>query len=286
MEHVRWAFNFTNWHPTKAEWTFCNQCIQQEERERIRKFYFQKDAKAAMIGRLLIRKVVADYTDIPYNDIQLSRTEKGRPYVLNEQVQFDFNVSHQGDYAIIAAEPRTVVGTDVMKLEPPRSSGVAKFFDTMSRQFSKEEWTVIKSPDTEAEQLKLFFRHWCLKESYVKALGVGIGFEISRLDFTLNSFDLQPFNPLTSTTLKVDGQEQEDWIFEEHYLDNHCLAVAYKKSPSEIIQENLVRPAQFSILDYKTLIQGAGPLFEPEDIYWENFHKKPDNPQQLKSSNK
>lgn len=52
MVHVRWAFNFMSWKPTQAEWTFCNQCIQLEERERIKKFYFQKDAKAAMVRSL------------------------------------------------------------------------------------------------------------------------------------------------------------------------------------------------------------------------------------------
>ena len=49
MVQVRWAFNFTAWKPTQTEWTFCNQCVQQEERERIKKFYFTKDAKAAMV---------------------------------------------------------------------------------------------------------------------------------------------------------------------------------------------------------------------------------------------
>jgi hypothetical protein len=43
------------------------------------------------------------------------------------------------------------------------SSGIGKFFDTMNRQFSEEEWKVIKSPTTDTEQLKLFFRHWVCK---------------------------------------------------------------------------------------------------------------------------
>lgn len=42
------------------------------------------------------------------------------------------------------------------------ASGVAKFFDTMRKQFSEEEWRIIKSPTEDTEQLKLFFRHWVL----------------------------------------------------------------------------------------------------------------------------
>ncbi|XP_063414408.1 L-aminoadipate-semialdehyde dehydrogenase-phosphopantetheinyl transferase-like [Mytilus trossulus] len=282
MAHVRWAFNFTAWTPGQTEWTFCNQCIQKEERERIKKFYFTKDAKAAMIGRLLIRNLVAEYTDIPYKDIQLSRTEKGRPYVLNRSLPFDFNVSHQGDYAVIGAESDTIIGTDVMKLEPPRSSGVGKFFDTMNRQFSKDEWKIIKSPAMETDQLKLFFRHWCLKESYVKALGIGIGFEIHRLNFKLNTLNLPSDRPLTNTTLKVDEKEEKDWIFEEHLLDDHCMAVAYKKAHDDQIEAS----KNFSILDYQTIIQGAVPLCDPEEQYWNDFCDKPKNPELLKKSNK
>ena len=54
MVHIRWAFNFSVWNPTRTEWTFCNQCIQNEERERIKKFYFKKDAKAAMVNVFLL----------------------------------------------------------------------------------------------------------------------------------------------------------------------------------------------------------------------------------------
>ena len=42
----------------------------------------------------------------------------------------------------------------------------------------------------------------------------------------------------------------------------------------------------FSVLDYSTLIQGADTLSEPEDGYWQDFCNKPENPEQLKSSNK
>ena len=42
----------------------------------------------------------------------------------------------------------------------------------------------------------------------------------------------------------------------------------------------------FSVLDYTTLIQGADPLSEPDDGYWQDFCNKPENPEQLKSSNK
>lgn len=52
---VKWAFNFRAWQPTRSEWMFCGQCIQSEEKDRIQRFVFKKDAKAAMVG--LIKKM-------------------------------------------------------------------------------------------------------------------------------------------------------------------------------------------------------------------------------------
>ena len=60
---------------------------------------------------------------IPYNDIAFARTEKGKPYLKNESTvifpHFNFNVSHQGEFAVLAAEPECQVGIDVMQVEKP-----------------------------------------------------------------------------------------------------------------------------------------------------------------------
>ena len=60
---------------------------------------------------------------IPYNKIVFARTEKGKPYLKNEVSttfpNFNFNVSHQGQYAVLAAEPEYQVGIDVMQIEKP-----------------------------------------------------------------------------------------------------------------------------------------------------------------------
>lgn len=56
----------------------------------------------------------------------MARTEKGKPYLLNDipsdLANFNFNVSHQGDYAVLASESIHQVGIDVMKVEVPSKS--------------------------------------------------------------------------------------------------------------------------------------------------------------------
>ena len=74
-----------------------------------------------------------------------------------------------------------------------------------------------------------FFAFQCLKESYVKALGVGIGFSLQRLDFCPQS-EPERNRIICDTKVCVDDVLQKDWLFEETMLDNkHCVAVALKQ---------------------------------------------------------
>lgn len=55
---IKWAFSFRTWQPTRSEWMFCGQCIQSEEKDRIQRFVFKKDAKAAMVGPMLKKRMI------------------------------------------------------------------------------------------------------------------------------------------------------------------------------------------------------------------------------------
>ncbi|KAG8537003.1 hypothetical protein GDO81_025236, partial [Engystomops pustulosus] len=74
-------------------------------------------------GRLLIRKLIAEKLYIPWDKIRLDRTAKGKPFLVSgnppQFPNFNFNVSHQGDYAVLVAEPELQVGVDVMKTDRP-----------------------------------------------------------------------------------------------------------------------------------------------------------------------
>ena len=46
---VRWICNSTVWQPSVEEWGIAAQCIQKEEKDRIGKFVFKRDAKSSMV---------------------------------------------------------------------------------------------------------------------------------------------------------------------------------------------------------------------------------------------
>lgn len=288
MASVRLAFNSGAWEPKASDWIAAAQCIQLEEKERIGKFVFKRDAKSSMIGRLMLRKMLHNLTQIPYNDIKLGRTEKGKPYLMNDVPDechgLSFNVSHHGDYVVLAAETEAVVGVDVMKLETPfGAKTVNDFFHTMRRQFTEDEWKCIRSGSTEKDQLGTFYRLWCLKESYVKALGIGIGFEVKRLNFKLAGSLPSEGSILTSTMLEIDDEYLEDWKFEESLIENHCVAVALKSQKTLTSMEK--ESPKFQILTFEELLADTSPLSDPDEDYGKLFIDKPESPLTLKKLN-
>lgn len=285
MGSVRWAFRCGSWTPTRVEWLFAARCIQPEEKERIGQFVFAKDAKAAMAGRLLLRRFVCEKMSIPWSHVRLERTPRGKPYlaaplqVSSDSNTWSFNLSHQGDYAVLAAEQRMQVGIDIMKTTIPGSSSVPEFFRIMTRQFTPFEWSVIQSAGSEHQQLAAFYRHWALKESFIKAIGTGLGFNLQRVEFHLSPAPLSQGQPVRLTTMHLDEEEEVDWLFEECLLDaDHHVAVALGPD-SAPLPASLPVPCPFTLLSFSDLIASALPLTEEDPSYWESFKMKAEDPQ-------
>nr|XP_013808986.1 PREDICTED: L-aminoadipate-semialdehyde dehydrogenase-phosphopantetheinyl transferase [Apteryx mantelli mantelli] len=247
-------------------------------------------SKLLTAGRLLIRKLIAEKLHIPWNEICLQRTSKGKPFLANNMSStcsnYNFNVSHQGDYAVLAAEPELQVGIDIMKTSLPvaqylstgrlfylvfiipldsGSSSIPNFFRIMKRQFTEAEWGVIKSMNNEWMQLDMFYRHWALKESFLKAIGVGIGFNLQRIEFNVSPLQLEIGKVYQETKLLLDGDEEE-WTFEETRLDdNHHVAVAlgkqeeYRQNHSHNFPLNLIA---------STCNSQEGPIISIRYIPW------------------
>ncbi|XP_038549724.1 L-aminoadipate-semialdehyde dehydrogenase-phosphopantetheinyl transferase [Micropterus salmoides] len=298
MGSVRWAFRCGSWTPSRSDWLFAARCIQREEKDRIGQFVFVKDAKSAMAGRLLLRRFVCERMGIPWSEIKLERSPRGKPYLAAplkvspgsgpEPPAWSFNLSHQGDYAVLAAELGMQVGVDIMNTVMPGSSSVPEFFRIMTRQFTAYEWSVIQSAGSEHQQLAAFYRHWALKESFIKAIGTGLGFNLQRVEFHLAPEPLTQGLALRQTKMHLDEEEEEDWIFEESLLDaEHHVAVALgpaDKPGSAPLRPSLPPPSTFTLLLFSDLIASASPLTEEDPAYWDSFKMKAEAPQRQRET--
>ncbi|NWW92258.1 ADPPT transferase, partial [Rhynochetos jubatus] len=288
MGSVRWAFPCAAWRPCRHEWLLAARLVQPEEKDRIGQFVFARDAKAALAGRLLMRKLIAEKLCIPWDEIHLQRTSKGKPFLANNVFgtcsNYNFNVSHQGDYAVLAAEPELQVGIDIMKTNLPGSNTIPNFFRIMKRQFTETEWSVIKSMSNEWMQLDMFYRHWALKESFLKAIGIGIGFNLQRIEFNVSPLQLEIGKVYKETKMLLDGDTEEEWTFEETRLDDHHhVAVALGKQEGfgqkhfDVYATEPNQP-QFTLLTFEDLVASGIPVAPEDSAYWDNFCSKPESP--------
>ncbi|RZF44103.1 hypothetical protein LSTR_LSTR015888 [Laodelphax striatellus] len=147
----------------------------------------------------------------------------------------------------------------------------------MERQLAVNEWSVIKSQPTERKQWELFYRFWCLKESYVKAIGVGITVSLRDIVFKLDEKVPNTQKFITGTKVFVKGVEQFDWVFEEILIDDdHCAAVAVNVSPENY--SNLSSVDRFQFLNVEELTSQLESLSDPDLDYGRSFSAKPDKP--------
>lgn len=263
----RMAVNIAEWHPTEPEWNKAINCIQKEERERIRLFRYRQDAKASIVGRLLMRYwAKIQKPNLTNAQLHFERSERGRPMLKSLLPNWDFNVSHAGKFTVFVAEENVdAIGVDVMSLEDKRFSSEEKihdFFCLMTRQFTAEEWMQIKDPqqhDLNA-QLATFFRFWTLKESYVKGHGHGLGWNLQRLSFKVNPAEasLVVGQISDNSQLYLDGELAEQWYFAETLLDpQHCVATATKGLEGSSSYQN---KSYFSMVTPQTIIDSLEPL--------------------------
>jgi 4'-phosphopantetheinyl transferase len=197
------------------------------EQERVQRFVFEKDRKLALIGQLLIRAYVRRVQGVEGRSVVV-RTHGRKPVLVGDHggryANGTFNVSHHGEWVVLAADPVALVGVDVMRIEiPGRIQSATVLFNDLRDTLTAAEWSYVRGNGQESDdqQLRRFYRLWTLKESYVKAIGVGIVLDLKRMHFTVATDD-------SRASMLLDGANtDQDWRFELSWLDSlHPVAVA------------------------------------------------------------
>lgn len=131
--------------------------------------YRKEKARGARKYENIGAAAVIDEALRPYGlcekNIEYEYGPQGKPYIKGSHIYF--NISHSGDYAVCAVSENEV-GIDIQKTGKVHL-GLAR------RHFTKEEYALIMSAEDEISRKELFYRIWAIKESFVKAIGCGIG---------------------------------------------------------------------------------------------------------------
>jgi len=137
------------------------------ERERAARYRFEWDRRRFIAGRVALRRRLGGVLDCPPDRVELMVGPFGKPQLPNGLPQF--NVSHSGQWALIAVTEVGTIGVDIEAVDQRVDiAGVGRrTFSTMERSSLAEV----------GDRVEGFFDLWTLKEAVVKADGRGLSLE-------------------------------------------------------------------------------------------------------------
>lgn len=184
-----------------------NKNLLTEERiARIERFRHEGDKQRGFGAGLLLEYGLRLY-GYTQRQISMERNEAGKYRILGIE-GLCFNLSHSGDY-VAAVFDESEVGIDIERQREAKLQVARRFF-------TEEEYRDIRQQNSRELQEKMFTRIWTRKESYVKAIGLG-------LKKDLRSFDTR------SDELKEMGGDFPKYYFRTYEgKDSYTISVCAK----------------------------------------------------------
>jgi len=218
--------------------------LSADERARQARFRFAKDQRRHLVTRALVRTVLSRYAAVRPEDWVFSAGAHGRPAISAPRLALplEFNISHSADLVMLGVTSGRALGIDTESIAA-RSFGI----DGLDRYFAPEESAALLALPPEARRRR-FFELWTLKESYIKARGMGLAIRLD--DFR---FELSGARQLTLHMRPGLGDSPGLWrvwqlALRPDYLAAVCAARGEDAPPSIIVRE-IVPLAREKIVD-------------------------------------
>lgn len=184
--------------------------LAADEIAKANRFLFERDRRLYIAAHSFLRRTLATYLGCAPREVAFVADAHGKPELADRRVRF--NLSHTPGLVMVGVTHGVELGVDVEEIQRPIDmQSVAPVVFTPSE---REAWRGDRSS---------FFRTWTLKESYLKARGLGL------------SLDLQGFGFEEATPPRMVCQPGIDdagaWQFAEFApTPRHCAAAAVRAS--------------------------------------------------------
>lgn len=170
-------------------------------KEKVDSLKFYKDKCLSLSVDYIFRCALKDI-GIDYNSIVIQLDDNNKPFIKNANNLF-FNLSHSNKIGMCIISDKEV-GCDVEKISDD-------FLDIAKTYFNKNEINLIEQQKTYKNKQELFFRLWTLKESYTKALGIGLNLDLNKFQISFNKENIEVSSSTNNDT---------EFYFEEIDLEN------------------------------------------------------------------
>ncbi len=202
--------------------------LTPEERENQRRFRFERDRRDCLVARALVRTTLSRYAAVPPAGLMFGQNRYGRPHLLPGQCNLDlrFNLSHTRALIACAVTLEHEIGVDVEIMS--RQGATVELAD---RYFSSLEVRALRALPAE-QRRERFFQYWTLKESYIKARGMGLALPLEQFSFLLDG--------RARIGISFDPRLNDDarnWQFELlRPTPDHVLALGVERGPGNDLE--------------------------------------------------
>ena len=206
-----------------------------DEHERMLRLVFDRDRRAFLITRALVRTMLSRYAAVKPTDWRFIENVHGRPEILDRPSgtpDLRFNISHTDGLIACAVTIGREVGVDVEHI------GRHLHYDVPGRFFAPDEVTDLRNLPVEDQQ-KVFFDYWTLKEAYIKARGFGLALPLGDFAFKLN-----PPGPPAITFEPSLDDDPSTWQFMQDWpTPQHRLGLAVRREGNDLpVRSRFITP--------------------------------------------
>lgn len=206
----------------EALWSRYEALLSPEERARQARFRFARDRRRHLLTRAAVRCVLSRYAPPTPAEWAFATDVGGRPRIVGPGPlpPIDFNISHADDLIAVVVSDAARVGVDVENFAA-RDADI----DGLHRYFTPSESASLLELPPQGRRLR-FFELWTLKESYLKARGVGLAISLGAFGFDLST--------ARSVRLSIDpalGDSPERWrLWQLRLRSDYMAALCAERS--------------------------------------------------------
>ena len=155
--------------------------LSKDERERAKRFRFEKDRLQFVVSRGILRQLLGNYLSVPAESLRFLSSANGKPSLAEEfrQSRLQFNISHSGEIVLLAFTIERELGIDIELIQPEMATE-----EVALGHFSAQEVAVYRALP-ESLRSEAFFNCWTRKEAFIKAIGEGFSCPLDAFDVSL-----------------------------------------------------------------------------------------------------
>lgn len=162
--------------PSLRRWFDVLSCfLSPPEQERMGRYRRPGDRERFLIGRGVLRLLLAPYTGLSPQQVRIGLGPHGKPFLRRDSsgppartAGPHFNVSHSGDLVLVALHPSRTVGVDVEQIRRN-----IDWLPIARRCLAEDQLMQIQARPA-ADRPQEFVRRWCHLEARLKLSGMGL----------------------------------------------------------------------------------------------------------------